>query len=167
MTQTALFTNFSNEEYTGYYDGKPRTFAPGESLYMPDYLARHYAKHLVNRELLRRLPDGRPVYPDGEKMTSPKFPKQVPLFMELFNKAYVIDGSDELGQGETSNDAEEAVIASVNKNKTRTSTRKPKAKAESKKQNPDEPQIVVPADFDEDEEEFEGKPVDNAPKQEK
>ena len=86
--KTALFTNFSNESFTGYWDGKAKIFKAGESRYMPDYLAKHYAKHLVNRELLRRDDNGNLIYKDGEKFTSPKRPEDIPLYMELFGKAY-------------------------------------------------------------------------------
>src|SRR3990167_49054 len=86
--KTALFTNFTDYEFIGYWDGKPKKFAPGQSIWMPDYLAKHFAKHLSNRELLRLDKNGNPIYKDGEKMTSPKNPEQVPLFMELYNKAY-------------------------------------------------------------------------------
>jgi len=90
----ALFTNWTNEEFTGFWDGKDRNYPAGSSQELPDYLANHYAKHLTNRELLRTKEDGKTlVYKDGDKMTSPKFPEQIPLFMELFNKAYKeIDG---------------------------------------------------------------------------
>src|SRR3990167_2289115 len=96
--KTALFTNWTDEEFTGWWDGKPKKFAPGQSLWMPDYLARHFAKHLTNRELLRKGPDGKPVYERGETMTSPKFPEQVPLFQELFNKAYHPEEGETFGE---------------------------------------------------------------------
>src|SRR3990167_10679627 len=86
--KTALFTNFSTEKFVGYWNGKGKTYLPGKSEYMPDYLAAHYAKHLTNRELLRTNLKGSLIYKDGEKMTSPKNPEQVPLYMELYNKAY-------------------------------------------------------------------------------
>lgn len=78
----AFFTNFSDEPFTGYWNGKPRTFKPGETKPLPDYLAQHYAKHLTNRELLKK---------GKETATSPKKPKDVPDFMELFNKAFKLD----------------------------------------------------------------------------
>lgn len=78
----ATFHNFSDEPFTGYWNGKPKTFKAGERVYMPGYLAEHFAKHLANRELIKQ---GKETY------TSPKFPAQVPLFMEVFNKAYLPD----------------------------------------------------------------------------
>ena len=112
---------------------------------MPDYLAKHFAKHLSNRELLRLDKNGNPIYKDGEKMTSPKNPEQVPLFMELFNKAYTPDETEEMGSAK---DDVDTLIASANKNR------------ESKKsttQNPNEPQIISSPD-DEEDDPFEGKP---------
>lgn len=76
----ATFHNFSNEPFTGYWDGKPKTFKAGDRVYMPAWLAEHFAKHLANRELIRA---GKETY------TSPKFPRQVPQFMEVFNKAFI------------------------------------------------------------------------------
>src|SRR6185436_15033421 len=76
---TSLFINVGSKPFTGYWDGKARTFKPSEQMWMPDFLARHYAKHLTNQLLLE---DGK------ETMTSPKRPEQVPAFMEIFNRAY-------------------------------------------------------------------------------
>ena len=103
---TALFTNFSSEEFIGHWDGKPRKFAPGESLYMPDYLAKHFAKHLTNRELIKI---------GKERSTSPKFPDQVPEFMELFNKAFTPDEVHEKPKGKK--DDVDTLIAVANKNR--------------------------------------------------
>lgn len=46
-----LFTNFSNEDFTQKWDNVPYTFKAGESKYLPGYLAEHFAKHLIDREL--------------------------------------------------------------------------------------------------------------------
>lgn len=82
--KTALFVNFSSRPFTGTWDGKSKVFAPGSKTYMPDYLAKHYAKHLVNRELTETVKG-------GEVYTSPKKPEQVPQFFNLFNKAFIPD----------------------------------------------------------------------------
>lgn len=82
----ATFHNFSSEAFTGYWNGKPKTFKAGERVYMPAYLAEHFAKHLANRELIRA---------GKESYTSPKFPRQVPQFMEVFNKAFIPDTAPE------------------------------------------------------------------------
>ena len=171
--KTALFTNFTDQDFTGYWDGKGKKFVPGQSLYMPDYLARHFAKHLTNQELLREKTDGSLVYEGGDKMTSPKRPEDVPLFVELFNKAYTSGKDEELGDQEEDIDS---IIGSINKNKEKrgnktaeleaTDISKPKVQAG--KQDPTKPQVVLPPDFndkneDDDEGSFDGQPVETAP----
>jgi len=146
--KTALFVNFTEEEFIGYWDGKGKKFVPGASLYMPDYLARHFAKHLVNRELLRKDRAGNLIYKDGEKFTSPKKPEEVPIFMELFGKAYIPDTDDELAQPK---DDIDALINSANKNRTKESGEGKPSKGGI--QDPSQPQIVVSPDFDEEGEE--------------
>jgi len=84
----AIFTNFTDEEFEGFWDGRGRKYPPGKSEKMPDFLARHFAKHLTNKELLRTNKKGDLVHKNGDKMTSPKRPEDAPMFMELFNKAY-------------------------------------------------------------------------------
>ena len=112
--RTAQFINFTDQEFVGFWNGKGRKYPSGASEYMPDYLAKHFAKHLVNRELLRTKPDGTLVHKDGDKMTSPKFPEQVPLFTDLFNKSYIPDETDDLGSTE---DGLDSLIGAANKNR--------------------------------------------------
>lgn len=83
--KVALFINFTDEPFTGYWNGKPKTFKPGEKKYMPAYLAEHFAKHLANKVLEKKG--------DANSLASmsPKKPEQVPLFMELFNQACIIE----------------------------------------------------------------------------
>lgn len=148
----ANFTNFTNEEFVGYWDGRSKKFAPGQSLYMPDYLAKHFAKHLVNKELLKTDGSGNLVYKDGDKMTSPKFPEQVPLFMKLFNQAYTPDESEPTTNPSTKEDLD-AIIDKANKKKT----------INKEPQDPTQPQVILPPEDDEEESEeesFEGKPVE-------
>ncbi len=97
--RTAQFTNISDKPFTGYWDGKPRTFKPGESKYMPQFLAEHFAKHLTNQLLLEQ---------GKENLTSPKFPEQVPAFMEVYNKICKVDD-------EGQEDALDADIALANR----------------------------------------------------
>lgn len=106
--KTALFTNYSSEAFTGYWDGKPKKFAPGQSLYMPDWLARHFARGLANRELIKL---------GKERSTSPKFPEQVPDYMEQFNKAYQPDLDEETLGGEQ--DSIDTLINVAAKNRAR------------------------------------------------
>jgi hypothetical protein len=111
--KTAVFTNFTTEVFTGYWDGKPKKFKPGQSMFMPEYLARHFAKHLVNRELLRTDKHQKLIYPNGDKMTSPKRPEDFPVFIELFNKAFQIDSTEQPDE----QNANEVEVDALNKNK--------------------------------------------------
>lgn len=85
----ALFYNFTNKPFTGYWDGKPTTFKAGEKKYMEDWRAKHFAKHLVNQVLLEQ---------GKENSTSPKFPEQVPDFFNLFNKACIVEADQDENQ---------------------------------------------------------------------
>ena len=154
--KTALFTNFTDADFTGYWDGKGKKFIPGQSLYMPDYLARHFAKHLTNRELLKVDKNGTLVYKDGEKMTSPKNPEQSPIFMKIFNQAYTPDEEEEEALGDKKDDID-SLISVANKNRNAKLTKKADSKddadekpAKTEKQDPKKPQIVLPPDFDDD-----------------
>lgn len=84
--RTAQFHNFTDKPFTGWWNGKSRVFAPGQKQNMPEYLARHFAKHLANRVLLEK---------GNETATSPKFPEQVPAFMDEFNKGFQVEDQDE------------------------------------------------------------------------
>lgn len=87
--KTALFTNISNKPFTGYWNGKPKTFKPGEKIYLEEGIAKHYAKHLTNQMLLEK---------DLETCTSPKFPEQVPQFMEIFNQCCIVEKEERTEQ---------------------------------------------------------------------
>lgn len=45
------FKNFTNTEFTWSFDSIPYTFKAGQEIYLEDYKAEHFAKHLVDREL--------------------------------------------------------------------------------------------------------------------
>lgn len=51
MAEARLFTNWTAEDFTHTWDGVEYTFKTGQSIYLQDYLANHFAKHLVDREL--------------------------------------------------------------------------------------------------------------------
>lgn len=160
--KTALFTNFTPVEFIGYWNGKAKKFAPGDSLYMPDYLAKHFAKHLTNQELVRKDANGDSIYKDGEKSTSPKKPEEVPMFQDLFNKAYTPEDTDELGQAE---DGIDTLIDAAQKNREAKllKDQPDSEKKPSEKQDPTQPQVIIPPDFDEEddgENSFKGKPVE-------
>ena len=166
--KTALFTNFSNEVFTGFWDGKGRKFEAGESQWMPDYLARHFAKHLTNRELFKL---------GKERATSPKKPEDVPEFMTLFNQAYTPDADADV-EFAAEKDSIDVQIAMANKNrqqktgKSVTPLSQPTQKApdvnpvlpkpekeqwkEDAKAKPDptKAQVILPPDFDDDEEDI-------------
>ena len=148
--RTATFTNFSKEEFIGYWDGKAKKFAPGKSVPMPDYLAAHFAKHLTNRELLRRDDKGLLIHKNGEKFVSPKKQKDVPMFMKFFDQAFHID-EDEI-MGEEGDDVDTLIgVAEQSVEEKKNNT-----------QDPSQPQVIVPPDFEEDdsEESFGGTPVE-------
>lgn len=53
MAQAILFTNWTDEDFSWKYAGITHKFEAGSSVYLPDYKANHFAKHLVNRELIK------------------------------------------------------------------------------------------------------------------
>jgi hypothetical protein len=167
--KTAQFTNFTDQEFIGYWDGKAKKFAPGQSLYMPDYLAVHFAKHLTNQELLRTDKDGSLIHKDGDKFTSPKNPKDAPIFMKLFNQAYTPDLSEEEDLGDKKDDVD-TLIASANKNREEkladeTVQESGKEETPTAPQDSSQPQTVLPPDYsekgDDSEDSFKGKPVED------
>lgn len=77
QVRVVKFTNFSDEDFTHTWNKIPYTFKAGAVKFMEWGIARHFAKHLVNRELTKR---GR------DSDTSPKKPDENPYFMDLFNQ---------------------------------------------------------------------------------
>ena len=132
--KTATFHNFTTKPFTGYWNGKAKTFKPGERVAMEDWRAAHYAKHLANHVLLTSGS------PSDENYTSPKRPDQVPRFKELFDRACVVDEASEEGD---QSDADMAIAA-----KNSPQPAPPAAGPGS------EPQIIEPPADDEDD--FEG-----------
>lgn len=49
--ESKIFLNWSNEEFVGMWDSIPYKFKPGQSVYLEDWKAAHFAKHLTDREL--------------------------------------------------------------------------------------------------------------------
>lgn len=45
------FKNFTSEDFTWKYDGIPYEFKAGQEIYLEDYKADHFAKHLIDREM--------------------------------------------------------------------------------------------------------------------
>lgn len=131
--KTATFHNFTTKPFTGYWNGKAKTFKAGERVAMEDWRASHYAKHLANQVLLT---SGKA---SDENYTSPKRPEQVPRFKELFDRACIVDESAEDGD---QSDADMAIAAKSH----------PQEAAAAGPGS--EPQIVEPPADDEDD--FEG-----------
>jgi len=53
MPSAQVFTNYTDEDFTFYWDSIPYEVKAGQSIYLQDYLANHAAKHLVDRELTK------------------------------------------------------------------------------------------------------------------
>lgn len=51
QSRAVLFTNKSSEDFTHSWDSVPYTFKAGQSMYLQDFLAFHFAKHLADREV--------------------------------------------------------------------------------------------------------------------
>lgn len=132
----ALFFNFTEKPFTGYWDGKAKTFKPGAKQYMEEWRARHYAKHLTNKVLLEQ---------GKENSTSPKFPEQVPDFINLFNKACIIEEDQDENQ-----DASDL----IDKQHEERNVPASKSKKVPTVVDKEEPQIIKSPD--DDEEDFEG-----------
>ena len=141
--KTALFYNFTDKPFTGYWDGKPKTIKAGEKVYMPEYLARHFAKHLTNAILIAKGMDN---------YTSPKFPDQVPAFMDIFNKAFILEDD-----AKEQDDAElETDLANKRHDQKEATLNIPSSPAKTVVDNKP-PQIVKGPDAEDDEEDnFEG-----------
>lgn len=53
-----LFSNWTNEDFTGVWGGAPTTVKQGETIELPMYKAYHFTKHLVNKEMMKDGKDG-------------------------------------------------------------------------------------------------------------
>jgi len=82
MSNKFIFFNFTDKPFTGFWNGKAYTFKSGVKKYYPQLIARHFAKHLTNQILNET---------GNERSTSPKKPEEVPVFMEIFNKAFLVE----------------------------------------------------------------------------
>lgn len=146
----ATFINFTDQPFTGYWDGRAYTFQPSDKKdHLPELIARHFAKHLTNRELTKRK---------KEKYCSPKRPEDVPEFMEIFNKAFYMENNGqeinaETGLPEDGNNTNTPTPPSMNVTVTRRESIDPyDAATNAKNAVPNEPPQIIGED-----EEFEGK----------
>lgn len=161
------FTNFAEEEFTGYWDGRPHTFKSGQSKYIQDFKAKHFATALANRELLRIKLDedgqivrdvlGHPIFliPNGDTYTNPKKPEDVPQFMQLYNRAYQ-KGQDDEASVKTKNEVSSELGVPVRERKSEIRERQNKEKLNQEETA--EPTGM--ADLPVDEDEFEDKPLE-------
>lgn len=153
----ATFFNFTSKPFTGYWNGKPYTFQPGaKKIHLNEEIARHFAKHLSNQVLTEN---------GKETFTSPKKPLEVPEFMEVFNKAFILEGHGEEVDAETGLPVDEVNGRSSELDQPsmniRTSPRQPidpyDANANQTTGPGAQPQVIGGGDAGDDEESFEGK----------
>lgn len=52
--ETKLFVNWTKEDFIGYWDSVPYRIKSGAQIYLEDWKADHFAKHLVDLELHRQ-----------------------------------------------------------------------------------------------------------------
>lgn len=103
-----IFTNATDENFTGMWGGNPETIPAGESRLLEEYLAYHYAKHLTDREMMKQ---NKPFA--DKKMREEyfaKFVSEVPAGVDVmsFLKKQMQDKVNEM-VADTSEDAEESV----------------------------------------------------------
>jgi hypothetical protein len=53
MAEVKNFLNYTEEDFIGKWDNVERLIKAGESINLPGFLADHYAKHLVDREMIK------------------------------------------------------------------------------------------------------------------
>lgn len=125
--ETILFTNWSKDRFAHpskggtdehcSWDGVGFAFEPGESKYLPGYIARLLAKHLANRELLKEQETGYvlPKDPREDKrgVANPTRHEQLMAFA--------------LGEATKAESALEAEIEQLNKNMSKGKLAEPKA----------------------------------------
>jgi len=51
--KSVVFKNFTNEEFVCSWDGVPYRFPAGKEMYVEDWKAEHFAKHLVNKVIYK------------------------------------------------------------------------------------------------------------------
>lgn len=47
--KSRLFKNFTEREFVCSWDGTPYRFKPGQEMYVEDWKAEHFSKHLIDR----------------------------------------------------------------------------------------------------------------------
>lgn len=51
MNNAILFLNYTNEDFSHAWNGVGYTFKAGTSMYLEPWMAEHFAKHLIDREI--------------------------------------------------------------------------------------------------------------------
>lgn len=73
MTHAIPFINWTNEDFTHTWDNKALTFKAGSTTMLPDYLAKHFAKHMAFKII-------------ATKDQFPIFSQTSARYLELYNK---------------------------------------------------------------------------------
>ena len=103
MSKSVLFRNWSNEDFTWTWDGTPFSFPAGREMYLQDYLADHFAKHLTDREMLK----------DGIELNYRTRPERLTYIEKCFVKDSAFDAnSDALAEFENLNRNADIEVAS-------------------------------------------------------
>lgn len=139
MSHKYLFYNFTDKPFTGYWNGKAYTFKPGVKKYYPRLIARHFAKHLTNEVLQTPDADGN----TRERFTSPKKPDEVPVFMEVFKKAFLVEEVPDEDNLDIDQESEETDEPSMNINVKQREEVDPYNAAEAKAEGPAGPPQVI------------------------
>lgn len=82
-TSSVVFKNWSSETFSWTWDGVAYTFKPGLEMYMQDYLANHFAKHLADREMIRSGMDlNYRTRPERQAFIEKCFPVETPVIVQ-------------------------------------------------------------------------------------
>lgn len=82
--KSVVFKNFTKEEFVCSWDGTPYRFAPEKEMYVEDWKAEHFAKHLVDRVMHK-----------AGQITSNKFERDL-LLVQALPSEVVISGDEAL-----------------------------------------------------------------------
>ena len=74
-----IFTNWTDRDFTGSWGGVERTVKAGDYAEVPEHLAFHFTKHLVDREIQK---DGKDAYLGVEEIRAPYEAKTMTLIAE-------------------------------------------------------------------------------------
>lgn len=85
--QAQQFHNFSTEDFTWKWDGIAYTFKAGQTMFIEDFKAEHFTRHLVDREMNRlNLPTNGPGRAELEAKCSPSDEVITPMEALQVNK---------------------------------------------------------------------------------